>query len=56
METYSQSDDKTVEGNAKDLILQIVNQKLDKDMLVKFSKIYFSDFPLDQILLKLISI
>jgi branched-chain amino acid transport system substrate-binding protein len=55
-EIYSKSDDKTVGSHAKGLIVKIITQKLNKDMLVKLSKKYSSDFPLDQILLKLISI
>ena len=38
------------------MIRQIVTKNLDKITLIRFSKKYFSGFPLDQILLRLISI
>ena len=53
---YSQSEDKTIQGQAKELIRQIVTKNLDKITLIRFSKKYSSGFPLDQILLRLISI
>ena len=53
---YSQSEDKTIQDQTKELIRQIVTKNLDKITLIRFSKKYSSGFPLDQILLKLISI
>ena len=53
---YSQTNDKTIQGQAKELIDQIVTKNLDKVDLIRFSKKYSSGFPLDQILLRLISI
>jgi branched-chain amino acid transport system substrate-binding protein len=53
---YFQSEDKTIQGQTKELIRQIVTKNLDKITLIRFSKKYSSGFPLDQILLRLISI
>ena len=53
---YSQSKDKAIHDQAKELIRQIVTKNLNKVMLIRFSKMYSSGFPLDQILLRLISI
>ncbi|HIA32326.1 MAG TPA: tetratricopeptide repeat protein [Nitrospinaceae bacterium] len=53
---YSQSEDKTIQDQTKELIRQIVTKNLDKITLIRFSKKYSSGFPLDQILLRLISI
>ena len=53
---YSQSEDKTIQDQTKELIRQIVIKNLDKITLIRFSKMYSSGFPLDQILLRLISI
>jgi len=53
---YSQSEDKTIRDQTKELIRQIVTKNLDKITLIRFSKKYSSGFPLDQILLRLISI
>ena len=53
---YSQSEDKTIQDQTKELIRQIVTKNLNKITLIRFSKKYSSGFPLDQILLRLISI
>ncbi len=53
---YFQSEDKTIQDQTKELIRQIVIKNLDKITLIRFSKMYSSGFPLDQILLRLISI
>ncbi|MCL0044782.1 penicillin-binding protein activator [Nitrospinaceae bacterium] len=53
---YSQSEDKTIQDQTKELICQLVTKNLDKITLIRFSKKYSSGFPLDQILLRLISI
>jgi ABC-type branched-subunit amino acid transport system substrate-binding protein len=53
---YSKSEDKTIQDQTKELIRQIVIKNLDRITLIRFSKMYSSGFPLDQILLRLISI
>jgi branched-chain amino acid transport system substrate-binding protein len=53
---YSQSEDKTLHEEAGKLIQLIIENQLHKSTLVRLSKKYSSGFPLDQILLKLISI
>jgi len=53
---YFQSEDKAIHDQTKELIFQIVTKNLDKITLIRFSKKYSSGFPLDQILLRLISI
>jgi len=53
---YSQSEDKAIQDQTKELIRQIVTKNLDKITLIRLSKKYSSGFPLDQILLRLISI
>ena len=53
---YSQSEVKTVRDQAEELIRLIIIKNLSKVMLVRLSKKYSSGFPLDEILLRLISI
>jgi len=53
---YSQSEVKTLNSEAERLIKSIIDNQLDKTQLIRLSKKYSSDFPLDQILLRLISI
>jgi tetratricopeptide (TPR) repeat protein len=53
---YSQSEVKTLQDQAEELIRLIITKNLSKIMLVRLSKQYSSGFPLDQILLRLTSI
>ena len=53
---YSQSEVKTIRDKAEKLIRLIIVKNLSKVMLVRLSKKYSSGFPLDEILLRLISI
>ena len=53
---YLQSEVKDLRNQAKDLIYQIVRENLTKVELIGLSRKYFSEFPGDQILLRLISI
>ena len=53
---YSQSEVKNVRDQAEELIRLIITKKLNKVMLIRLSKKYTSAYPLDEILLRLISI
>ena len=53
---YSQSEVKNVRDQAEELIRLIITKNLDKVMLIRLSKKYTSAYPLDEILLRLISI
>ena len=53
---YSQSEVREVRDQAKDLIGLIIMKNLSKVMLIRLSKKYSTGFPVDQMLLRLISI
>ena len=53
---YSQSEVREVQDQAKDLIDLIIMKNLSKVMLIRLSKKYSTGFPVDQMLLRLISI
>ena len=53
---YSQSEVKALSKEAERLIKSIIENQLNKTQLIRLSKKYSSEFPLDQILLRLISI
>ena len=55
-EIYFQSEIELVQNQAKDLILQTISKSSDKFLLIGLSKKYSSGFPLDYILLRLVSI
>jgi ABC-type branched-subunit amino acid transport system substrate-binding protein len=55
-DVYIQSDVKDVQGEARQLINRIIDENLSRPTLAKLLRKYRSGFPVDQILLKLISI